>query len=207
MYFNSFFCFFFNPVLVFFPGVHKYLLSTCYIPATVLGSGATKLNKTDIPAFTELMWSLSVLLALLLSLTGLTMKALLLLLSRFSRVRLCATPQMAAYQAPLSLGFSGQEYWSGLPLPSPNPCYNPPIISIAKDFSPKARQVLENLSQLRGWSSGPVLVCIKVSFFGLPRWFNGKEFTFNAGDARDVGWIPALERSSGVRGLPWWLRG
>ena len=75
---------------------------------------------------------------------------LLLLLSRFSRVRLCATPQMAAYQAPLSLGFSGQEYWSGLPLPSPNPCYNPPIISIAKDFSPKARQVLENLSQLRG---------------------------------------------------------
>ena len=33
---------------------------------------------------------------------------------------------------------------------SPNPRYNPPIISIAKDFSPKARQVLENLSQLRG---------------------------------------------------------
>ena len=30
----------------------------------------------------------------------------LLLLSRFSRVRLCATPQMAAHQAPLSLGFS-----------------------------------------------------------------------------------------------------
>ena len=44
---------------------------------------------------------------------------LLLLLSRFSRVRLCATPQMAAHQAPLSLGFSRQEYWSGLPFPSP----------------------------------------------------------------------------------------
>ena len=41
---------------------------------------------------------------------------LLLLLSRFSRVRLCATPQMAAHQAPPSLGFSRQEYWSGLPL-------------------------------------------------------------------------------------------
>ena len=44
---------------------------------------------------------------------------LLLLLSRFSRVRLCATPQTAAYQAPPSLGFSRQEHWSGLPFPSP----------------------------------------------------------------------------------------
>ena len=44
---------------------------------------------------------------------------LLLLLSCFSRVRLCATPETAAHQAPLSLGFSRQEYWSGLPFPSP----------------------------------------------------------------------------------------
>ena len=44
---------------------------------------------------------------------------LLLLLCRFSRVQLCATPQTAAHQAPLSLGFSRQEYWSGLPFPSP----------------------------------------------------------------------------------------
>ena len=36
-----------------------------------------------------------------------------------SRVRLCATPRTAAYQAPPSLGFSRQEYWSGVPLPSP----------------------------------------------------------------------------------------
>ena len=43
----------------------------------------------------------------------------LLLLSRFSRVRLCVTPWTAAYQAPPSLGFSRQEYWSGLPFPSP----------------------------------------------------------------------------------------
>ena len=42
-----------------------------------------------------------------------------LLLSRFSRVRLCATPQMEAHQAPPSLGFSRQEHWSGLPFPSP----------------------------------------------------------------------------------------
>ena len=36
-----------------------------------------------------------------------------------SRVRLFATPWTAAHQAPLSMGFSRQEYWSGVPLPSP----------------------------------------------------------------------------------------
>ena len=44
---------------------------------------------------------------------------LLLPLSRFSRVRLCATPWTAAYQASPSMGFSRQEHWSGLPFPSP----------------------------------------------------------------------------------------
>ena len=43
----------------------------------------------------------------------------LLLLSRFSNVRLCATPWTAAHQAPQSLGCSRQEHWSGLPFPSP----------------------------------------------------------------------------------------
>ena len=36
----------------------------------------------------------------------------------FSRVRLLVTPWTAAYQAPPSMGFSGPEYWSGVPLPS-----------------------------------------------------------------------------------------
>ena len=44
---------------------------------------------------------------------------LLLLLSHFSRVQLCATPWTAAYQASPSMGFSRQEYWSELPFPSP----------------------------------------------------------------------------------------
>ena len=43
----------------------------------------------------------------------------LLLPSRFSQVRLCATPWTAAYQASPSIGFSSQEHWSGLPFPSP----------------------------------------------------------------------------------------
>ena len=40
-------------------------------------------------------------------------------LSSFSRVRLFATPWTIALQAPLSMRFSKQEYWSGLPFPSP----------------------------------------------------------------------------------------
>ena len=45
---------------------------------------------------------------------------LLLLLSHFSRVLLLATPWTAAHQAPPSMGFSRQVYWSGVPLPSLN---------------------------------------------------------------------------------------
>ena len=40
-----------------------------------------------------------------------------LLLSRFSRVRLCVTPKTEAHHAPPSPGFSRQEHWSGLPFP------------------------------------------------------------------------------------------
>ena len=42
-----------------------------------------------------------------------------------SRVRLLVTPWTAAHQAPLSMGLCGQEYWSGLPLPSPGDLPNP----------------------------------------------------------------------------------
>ena len=52
---------------------------------------------------------------------------LLLLLSRFSRVRLFATLWTVALQAPLSMGFSRQEYWSGLPCPAPGDLPNPGI--------------------------------------------------------------------------------
>ena len=47
------------------------------------------------------------------------LKSTLLLLSRFSCVWVCVTPQTAAHQAPLSLGFSRQEHCSGFPFPSP----------------------------------------------------------------------------------------
>ena len=44
-----------------------------------------------------------------------------------SRVRLFATLWTVAYQAPPSVGFSRQEYWSGLPFPSPGDLLNPGI--------------------------------------------------------------------------------
>ena len=51
----------------------------------------------------------------------------LVLLSLFSHVRLSATPRTVAHQAPLSVGFSRQEYWSGLPFPPPGDLLNPGI--------------------------------------------------------------------------------
>ena len=44
-----------------------------------------------------------------------------------SRVQLFATPWTVAYQAPLSMGFSRQQYWSGLPFPSPGDLPDPGI--------------------------------------------------------------------------------
>ena len=57
-------------------------------------------------------------------------------LSHFSHVQLFATPGTLALQAPLSLGFSRQEYWSGLPCPPPGDLPDPgtepsPLMSLA----------------------------------------------------------------------------
>ena len=48
-----------------------------------------------------------------------------------SRVRLGATPWTAAHQAPLSMGFFRQEYWSGLPCPPPGHLPDPGIESVS----------------------------------------------------------------------------
>ena len=46
-----------------------------------------------------------------------------------SRGQIFATPWTVAYEAPPSMGFSRQEYWSGVPLPSPGDLPNPGIES------------------------------------------------------------------------------
>ena len=65
-----------------------------------------------------------------------------------SRARLFATPWTAAHQAPPSMGFSRQEYWSGLPLPSPQRknsspyfCYGPGICQLAGFISCWRREI------------------------------------------------------------------
>ena len=54
-------------------------------------------------------------------------------------VRLSATPWTVAHQAPLSMGFSRQEYWSGLPCPSlgdlPNPGIEPESLAAGRLFT------------------------------------------------------------------------
>ena len=58
----------------------------------------------------------------------------------FSRVQLFATPWTMARQTPLSMGFSRQEYWSGLPFPPtgdlPNPEIGPASPALQEDSSP-----------------------------------------------------------------------
>ena len=54
-------------------------------------------------------------------------KALEVKVKFLSRVRLFVTPWTVVYQAPLSMGFSRQEYWSGLPFPPPGDLPNPGI--------------------------------------------------------------------------------
>ena len=66
-----------------------------------------------------------------------------------SRVRLCATPWTVAHQAPASMGFSRQEYWSGLPFNS----------KIKKERKPKADSTIptvpgdrrHDLGSQQGW--------------------------------------------------------
>ena len=85
----------------------------------------------------------------------------LLLLSRFSRVRLCVTPETAAHQAPLSLGFSRQQHWSGLPFPSPmhesEVTQSCPILSDPMDCSPPG-------SSVHGIFQAKVLEWVAIAF-------------------------------------------
>ena len=70
--------------------------------------------------------------------------------SCFSRVRLFGTPWTTAYQAPLSIGFSRQEYWSnGLSCPPPGDLPNPGI----KPVSPVSPALQVGSLPLNHWGS------------------------------------------------------
>ena len=92
----------------------------------------------------------------------------MLLLSHFSRVRLCATPQTAAHQAPRSLGFSRQEHWSGLPFPSPihesEVAQSCPTLSDPMDCSPPG-------SSIRGIFQSRALEWGSIAYSCYCRWY------------------------------------
>ena len=80
-------------------------------------------------------------------------------LSHCSHVRLFATPCTVACQAPLSMGFSRQEYWSGLPFPPPADLSNPGI----KPESP----ALQDSLLLNHWGSPKIHMDLQLLFLFL----------------------------------------
>ena len=80
------------------------------------------------------------------------------MLSHFSRVQLFATLWSIARQAPLSMGFSRQEYWSGLPFPAPGDLPDPGI-----KFESPMSPALQADSLLL--SPGEAHVCIHVYMY------------------------------------------
>ena len=94
---------------------------------------------------------------------------LLLLLSRFSCVRLCATPEMAAHQALPSLGFSRQEHRSGLPLPSPL-CESESESEVAQSHPSRSDPMDCSLpgSSIHGIFQARVLEWLAIAFSGVP---------------------------------------
>ena len=87
---------------------HTYSQQIMAIPSMEKWLSMTKISHNTIPHLKSI-WKKA----------HMSIAMLLLLLSRFSRVWLCATQWMAAHQASPSLGFSRQEHWSGPPFLSP----------------------------------------------------------------------------------------
>ena len=111
-------------------------------------------------------------------------------LSLFHCFQLSVTPWTIAHQAPLSVGFSRQEYWSELPCPPPGDCPNPGIepgypslqadsLLLSHQGSPK---------NCLGYNCNNTHETCKL---GFPGGSDGKEFTCNAGD---LALIPVLGR-------------
>ena len=82
-------------------------------------------------------------------------------LSHFSSVQLFTTLWTVAHQAPLSMGFSRQEYWSGLPCPPPGNLPNPGI----ETASPESPALQADSLPLSHWGSPYVCVCVCVCVY------------------------------------------
>ena len=83
-----------------------------------------------------------------------------------SRVRLFATPWTVAYQAPLSMGFSRPEYWSGLPFPSPC-CKRRVAKGVAKKkarLTLQQRRTMKENSELFSWKHSVFSLSFHILF-------------------------------------------
>ena len=89
-----------------------------------------------------------------------------------SRVPLLATPWTAAYQAPLSMGFSRQEYWSGLPFPPPGDLPNPGIKPI-----PPVSPALQADSLQRRHLGSPSTWLLLLSRFSRVQLYNPMDYS------------------------------
>ena len=78
-----------------------------------------------------------------------------------SRVRLPATPLTEAYQAPPSMGFSRQEYWNGMPLPSPKQVHRIWLITSA------FQSIINIINSLLSYSKFYVLSWMHMFLFGF----------------------------------------
>ena len=103
-----------------------------------------------------------------------------------SRVQLFMTPWTAAYQAPVSMGFSRQEYWSGLPLPSP-----PFIATLIFTFC-----LLLALAQFALHFSSSFKV-----YGGFPGGSDGKESACNVGDLGSIPREDPLEKGTATHSI------
>jgi len=116
-----------------------------------------------------------------------------------SHVQLFATPWTVAHQAPPSMGFSRQEYWRGLPFPSPHTCpWGFLDSSVGKESACNSRDP----NSIPGlWRSPGEGLGYPLQYsLGFPCGSAGKESACNAGDLDS---IPGLGRSPGEgKGCP-----
>ena len=88
-------------------------------------------------------------------------------------VRLFATPWTAAYQDLPSMGFSRQEYWSGVPSPSPTPFPKPPIFARTQQLGLGSVSSASVLFCLTRWDAHSSMVNVSSPFF-----FSSSSFSY-----------------------------
>ena len=106
-----------------------------------------------------------------------------------NRVQLCSLKDYIAHQAPLSMGFSSKEYWSGWPFPILRELSDPRV-GLASPLT--SALVGRFFTSSTTWKAPIISTDEDKAFdkiqhlFGLPWWLSGKEFTCSAGAAGDT---------------------